>query len=52
MTCEKCWGDAYLRMQGDPSRSQTDHYYDLLKERNNGKCTCHHECKKEGPRRG
>lgn len=37
MACEKCWGDAYMRMLGDPSRSQADHYADLLAEVRDGK---------------
>jgi len=38
-TCEKCWGDAYKRVLADSSKSQTDHYYDLLKEREENPCT-------------
>ena len=38
-TCEKCWGDAYMRLLADSSKSQTDHYYDLLKERKENPCT-------------
>jgi hypothetical protein len=38
-TCEKCWADAYMRMLGEPSKSQTDHYYDLLDERKDNPCT-------------
>lgn len=36
--CEKCWGDAYVRMMtlgGD----QTTHYHDLLRERRANPCT-------------
>lgn len=31
--CEKCWGDAYKRHVADPSKSQVEHYQDLLAER-------------------
>lgn len=31
--CERCWADAYLRMMAEPSKSQTEHYHDLLAER-------------------
>jgi hypothetical protein len=32
--CEKCWDDAYKRMRfEDPSKSQAEHYQDLLAER-------------------
>lgn len=37
--CEKCWGDAYLRWMAEPSKSQAEHYRDLLKERENDPCT-------------
>jgi hypothetical protein len=37
--CEKCWNDAYARMLADPSKSQTEHYYDLLKERKDHPCS-------------
>jgi len=36
--CEKCWSDAYRRMICDSSKSQTEHYYDLLKERKDNPC--------------
>lgn len=40
MACEKCWGDAYNRMRFvDPTRSQSDHYRDLLEERKDNPCT-------------
>ena len=40
MACEKCWGDAYIRMMvDDPTKSQADHYRDLLEERKNNPCT-------------
>lgn len=31
--CEQCWLDAYVRKLSDPSKSQTEHYHDLLRER-------------------
>jgi hypothetical protein len=39
MACEKCWSDAFLRMLADPSRTQTEHYSDLLLERKESPCT-------------
>jgi hypothetical protein len=32
-TCEKCWGDAYVRWMTDQSKDQAEHYQDLLAER-------------------
>jgi hypothetical protein len=32
--CEKCWSWAYMRTLGDPSRSQYEHYLDVLNEQN------------------
>jgi hypothetical protein len=40
--CERCWADAYMRVLGEPSRSQADHYEDLLRERTDNPC-CPHE---------
>ena len=37
-SCEKCWGDAYLRFRANPMKDQTEHYYDLLEERINNPC--------------
>jgi len=37
--CEKCWSDAYLRMMCDPSKSQAEHYRDLLRERDKNPCS-------------
>lgn len=37
--CEKCWRDAYMRTLSHPSKSQTEHYYDLLEERKDKPCT-------------
>lgn len=39
MICDKCWRDAYSRMISDPSKTQTDHYLDLLDERADNPCT-------------
>lgn len=30
--CERCWGRAYMREQADTSKSQAEHYYDILAE--------------------
>lgn len=45
--CEKCWKDAYGRMRNDPSKSQTEHYHDLLKERENNPCSAEEQKGKE-----
>lgn len=37
-SCEKCWGDAYLRARLS-HRDQTDCYYELLEERKGNPCT-------------
>ena len=37
--CEKCWGDAYRRALGDTSKTQSDHYRDLLEERKDNPCS-------------
>lgn len=37
--CEKCWRDAYKRMRDQPSKSQSEHYMDLLEERKDNPCT-------------
>ena len=40
MACEKCWGDAYFRYRFvDSSKSQAEHYRELLKERKDNPCT-------------
>jgi hypothetical protein len=39
MACEKCWGDAYMRSQAEPSKSQAEHYRDLLEERKDNPCS-------------
>ena len=36
--CEKCWGDAYMRMLANPSKAQAEHYRDLLEERKDNPC--------------
>ena len=38
-SCEKCWYDASLRVRSDYSKTQSEHYYDLLKEREQNPCT-------------
>lgn len=35
--CEKCWGDAYIRMR-NTGRSQYDCYLELLDERKDNPC--------------
>ena len=37
--CEKCWNDAQSRIYADTSKSKTEHYQDLLKERKNNPCS-------------
>jgi len=36
--CERCWGDAHLRMSGG-HKSQADHYLDLIAERKDNQCS-------------
>jgi hypothetical protein len=36
--CEKCWTDAYSRAMGDFSKTQTEHYCDLIEERKDSPC--------------
>ena len=31
VVCEECWGNAHLRMQDNPQKSQYEHYLDLIK---------------------
>ena len=38
-SCEKCWYDAYRRARSDYSKTQAEHYHDLLKEREQNPCT-------------
>lgn len=37
-SCEKCWGDAWLRSQNN-DKSQSDNYQELLIERQDNQCT-------------
>ena len=37
-SCEKCWGDAYVRSLST-LKDQVDHYNDLLAERKDDPCT-------------
>jgi len=37
--CEKCWGDAFRRSMFDTSKTQSDHYQDLLEERKDKPCS-------------
>ena len=39
MTCEKCWADAYARMRADTSKTQTEHYNELIRDRQASPCT-------------
>lgn len=36
--CEKCWGDAYMRMRVN-GKSQAENYHDLLEERKENPCS-------------
>ena len=36
--CEYCWREAYMRMENHPSKSQAEHYHDLLEERKDNPC--------------
>lgn len=37
-SCEKCWGDAYLRSYGS-TQDQVECYYEILEERKENPCT-------------
>ena len=37
-SCEKCWNDAGRRDMYNPFKSKSEHYQDLLKERENNPC--------------
>lgn len=38
-SCEKCWAIAVSRCISNPSKSKTDHYYDVMAEaQSSGKC--------------
>lgn len=43
MACEKCWADAFMRFMSDPSKSQAEHYSELLAERKDNPCTIDQE---------
>lgn len=34
MTCENCWNDAYAEALGDTSKTQTEHYREIVDARN------------------
>jgi len=38
-SCQKCWDDAHLRAAEGGTKTQTDHYIDLLRERRSIPCT-------------
>lgn len=38
-SCEKCWGDAYMRTYTNPGKSQAEHYSALILERKDNPCT-------------
>jgi len=38
-SCEKCWGDAFMRTLEDCNKDQSEHYRDLLKERKDNPCS-------------
>jgi rubrerythrin len=40
MACERCWGDAYQRSLTDPTKTQSEHYRDLLEERKELQAVC------------
>lgn len=31
--CAVCWGDAFVRAEDDPAKSQREHYEDIVRER-------------------
>jgi len=37
--CEECWGDAYMGTLAHPTKSQPDHYEELLEERKDNPCS-------------
>jgi hypothetical protein len=39
MACEKCWGDAFMRLLYNCTKTQGEHYRDLLEERKHTPCT-------------
>ena len=44
---KKCWGEAFTRMQCEPSKSQTEHYQEILKEKDVAGQTCTEDKKRE-----
>jgi len=38
-SCEKCWGNAFMRTLADCSKAQYEHYNDLLEERKDNPCS-------------
>jgi len=44
--CEKCWADAGRRSRNNHSKSQTEHYMDLLKERKDNPCSKEEQIRK------
>lgn len=38
-SCEKCWGDAYMRSRENPMKAQAAHYMELIAERAENPCT-------------
>jgi hypothetical protein len=34
VVCDKCWSDAHIRSQNNTTKSQYEHYLDILKEVN------------------
>ena len=49
--CEKCWADAFDRMMSRADgRSQTEHYVELLKEREHHPCTPEEQAGERGGR--
>ena len=42
--CEKCWRDAASRERSDTSKTQGEHYRDLIHERQDSPCTPEEQC--------
>ncbi len=47
--CNKCWNDAALRVGEDSSKSQYDHYIDLIDERRANPCSSEERQQKVNP---
>ena len=45
-SCEKCWGDAYMRSLSN-GKSQAENYTELLEERYNNCCTAEEQAGKD-----